>query len=133
MIKKIIITGLLAFIAINMWTLTMAAGPTAKRPDIIPAGAETETDPLLIPKAPPGTDESYLRGNYLPEITKTVISAAGVAAVLFIIIGGIQILTAYGSDEKMGKGKKTITFAIVGLVIAILSYAIVSVISVISL
>ena len=132
MIKKIIITGVLALITFNMWTITVAAGPPAKRPDIIPAGAET-TGELLIPKAPTGTDEAYLRGGYLPEITTTVISAAGVAAVLFIIIGGIQILTAYGSDEKLSKGKKTITFAIVGLVIAILSYAIVSVISVISL
>jgi hypothetical protein len=132
MIKKIIITGLLALIAFNMWTITMAAGPTATKPPIIPEGAESG-NPLLIPKAPTGTDEAYLRGGYLPEITTTVISAAGVAAVLFIIVGGIQILTAYGSDEKIGKGKKTITFAIVGLVIAILSYAIVSVISVISL
>lgn len=50
-------------------------------------------------------------------------------AVLFIIIGGIQILTAYGSDEKISSAKKTITYAIVGLLIAILSYAIVTIIS----
>ena len=69
----------------------------------------------------------------MPNITKTIIAAAGACAVLFIIIGGIQMLTAYGSDEKIGKAKKTITWAIIGLLIAILSYAIVSIISAIKL
>jgi len=49
-------------------------------------------------------------------------------AFLFIIIGGIQILTAYGNDEKITNAKKTIQYAIVGLLIALLSYAIVSII-----
>ena len=46
-----------------------------------------------------------------------------------MIVGGIQILTAYGNEEKVSAGKKTMTYAIVGLLIAILSYAIVSIIS----
>ncbi|MFC1750864.1 hypothetical protein ACFL2V_18890, partial [Pseudomonadota bacterium] len=69
----------------------------------------------------------------LPTITQTVIAAAGGLAILFIIIGGVQLLTAYGSDEKVTNAKKTITFAIVGLLIAILSYAIVSIISAVNL
>lgn len=129
MIKKIILTGLLAVTALTVWTPAFAGDG---RPPIIPAMEAQEE--LLIPKSPENvSQEAYFRGAYLPELTKTVISAAGVAAVLFIIIGGIQILTAYGNDEKIGKGKKTVTYAIVGLVIAILSYAIVSIISVISL
>jgi glucose uptake protein GlcU len=78
-------------------------------------------------------EEQFFGGSLLPTITKTIIEAAGVTAILFIIIGGIEILTAYGNDEKIGKGKKTVTFAIVGLLISILSYAIVSIISGINL
>jgi len=128
MLKKIINTALMAFVAI-------AAIPTAlaQRPPIIPPGAET-SDPLLIPKSTAGTaEETYFGSVLLPQLTKTIIAMAGVTAVLFIIFGGIQILTAYGSDEKLGKAKKTITFAIAGLLIAILAYAIVSIISAINL
>ncbi len=66
-------------------------------------------------------------------VTQSVIALTGALAVLFIIVGAIQILTAYGKTDKIEAAKKTITWAIVGLLIAILSYAIVSVISAIQL
>jgi hypothetical protein len=126
MIRKIITLALTGMIAMAVCATAYAAKPT-----IIPEGTK---EALQIPKSPSGTEESlYFRGGYLPEMTKIVIQGAGVAAVLFIIIGGIQILTAYGNDEAIGKAKKTIEYAIIGLLIAILSYAIVSIISVISL
>jgi hypothetical protein len=103
------------------------AQQSSNRPPIVPAGT---TEQLYIPTTPSGqVEENFIGGNLLPSVTKTVIAAAGATAILFIIVGGIQILTAYGVDEKINKGKKTITFAIVGLLIAILSYAIVSIIS----
>ncbi len=117
--------------------LSLLSVPTAlaqsNRPPIIPAGSETE-DPLLLPHTPEGqVEEQWLGGALLPNITRTVIAAAGATAVLFVIIGGIQMLTAYGSDEKIAKGKKTIMWALVGLLISILSYAIVTMISSIKL
>ena len=128
--KNIIIAGISAISAFSSWTVALAADG---RPPIIPTGSG-EKEPLLLPQSPSGVaEEQYFGGYYLPAITKVVIAAAGISAVLFIIIGGIQILTAYGNDEKIGKAKKTITYAIIGLLIAILSYAIVSTISVINL
>jgi len=128
--KNIIIAGISAISAFSAWTVALAADG---RPPIIPTGANA-TEPLLLPQSPAGVaEEQYFGGYYLPAITKVVIAAAGISAVLFIIIGGIQILTAYGNDEKIGKAKKTVTYAIIGLLIAILSYAIVSTISVINL
>lgn len=52
-----------------------------------------------------------------------------VTAVIFIIVGGMQMHAAFGNEEMIKKGKTTITWAIVGLVIAILSVAIVQIIS----
>ncbi len=131
MIKKIINTGIIALSTLSAWSVAMAQ--TSNRPPLIPVGAEA-TEPLLIPKSAGNVpEEQFFGGAFLPEVTKLVIEMAGVVAVLFMIIGGIQILTAYGSDEKIGKAKKTITFAIIGLLIAILSYAIVSIISAINL
>lgn len=101
----------------------------AGKPPIIPE--DTGDIKLKLPTIPEGAKvqgDVYLNGIYIPTITKIVIGLAGGAAVLFIVIGGIQILTAYNKEEQLGNAKKTIAFAIVGLLIAILSYAIVSII-----
>ncbi len=45
-------------------------------------------------------------------------------AIIFIIIGGIQIVTG-NTGENIDKGKNTITWAIVGLFLSIFSYVIV--------
>jgi cobalamin synthase len=129
MFKRITNTALIAYVALA----SIPAALAQTRPPIIPTQAESQ-ETLLIPKSPTGAaEETYFTTRFLPQITTTIIAMAGVTAVLFMIIGGIQILTAYGNDEKIGKAKKTITFAIVGLLVAILSYAIVMIISSINL
>lgn len=52
-----------------------------------------------------------------------------VIAVAAIIWGGIQYITAAGDDNAMKNAKKTITTAILGLVVAGLAYAIVTLIT----
>ncbi len=105
-----------------------STGPTTTAPPIIPPGVENEA--LIIPHADDPDDEgAYFQGTYLPAITNVIIGMAGGLTFLFIVIGGIQLLTAYGDEEKITGAKKTITYAIVGLLVAILSYAIVSIIS----
>lgn len=54
---------------------------------------------------------------------------AGTIAVLFLIIGGLRYVTASGNEEQAEGAKKTITHAIIGLVIIILSFVIVRIIS----
>jgi len=66
-----------------------------------------------------------MKDDFLPKIAMTVIKFAIPLSVLFIIIGAIQMLTAYGNDEKIGNAKSTIIFALLGLIISLLSYAIV--------
>jgi FtsH-binding integral membrane protein len=50
-----------------------------------------------------------------------LLGLVGVVATIFIIIGAYQYLTAFGSDERAEAGKKTLTWAIIGLVVIILS------------
>lgn len=50
----------------------------------------------------------------------------GLIAVGFIIYAGILMVTAAGDDDAIGKGKKIITFAAVGIIIIMLAYGIVS-------
>ncbi len=44
--------------------------------------------------------------------------------VIFVIIGGITFMTAAGDPERTTKGRKFITYAIVGVVIGVLAKAI---------
>jgi hypothetical protein len=61
-------------------------------------------------------------------IIESILGIVGILAILFIVIGGYQYITSGGSDEQAEIGKKTLTNAIIGLIIVILSYSIVLVI-----
>lgn len=50
----------------------------------------------------------------------------GFIATLMIIYGGILYVTSAGNDENVGKAKKILMYAIVGIVVILLSFAIVN-------
>ena len=52
--------------------------------------------------------------------------AVGALSVIMLIWGGIRYTTSAGDSNKVQAAKNTVLYAIVGLVIAILSYAIVN-------
>jgi len=54
-----------------------------------------------------------------------VFGVMGLLAVAVIILGGFQYMTSTGDVSKVQKAKNTILYGIVGLVIALLAYAIV--------
>lgn len=62
----------------------------------------------------------------LINILDAVIGAASLVAVVFIVIGGINYMTSAGDTQKTEKGKKTIIYALIGLVICALAFAIVN-------
>ena len=64
----------------------------------------------------------------LVNMTNWILGFIGLIAILFIIYGGVLYLTSAGDDSRVENGKKTITYALMGLVIAGLAYAIVNVI-----
>lgn len=61
----------------------------------------------------------------IKNTTDIALSVAGAVAGIFILIGGFEYLTAYGDQAKADSGKKTLTWAISGLVLVILSKVIV--------
>jgi heme O synthase-like polyprenyltransferase len=50
---------------------------------------------------------------------------AGVVAVIFIILGGIKFINSGGDPKRVEGAQKTITFAILGLVIVFSSFLII--------
>lgn len=59
------------------------------------------------------------------NIIQWVLGILALVAVVMIIIGGFQWMTAAGSEERIEKAKKIISSAVIGLIIVLLAWAIV--------
>jgi hypothetical protein len=81
-----------------------------------------------------GSDQLYnpLPTNSLTDtflmILKAFLLIVAVWAVLFIIIGGFQMVMSAGNEEAVTKARKTITWAILGVVVALLSYSMIAIV-----
>ena len=60
------------------------------------------------------------------NITNTLLLAVGIISVIMLVFGGIRYIISGGDQKKITDAKNTILYAIIGLVIAILAYAIVT-------
>jgi glucose uptake protein GlcU len=58
-------------------------------------------------------------GGLIHNATGMALSIAGVVAAIYIVLGAFQYFTAYGDEAKAEAGKKTLTWAIIGLVFVI--------------
>ena len=70
------------------------------------------------------TGESDL-GNLILKYVNFALPYLALAAFVGFIYAGFLYVTAYGNDEQVQKSKKILIYAIVGLVLVILSYSIV--------
>ena len=59
-------------------------------------------------------------------ITNTVLYIVGVIAVIMLIIGGIKYVISGGDAKKVTDAKNTVLYAIIGLIVAFLAFAIVN-------
>jgi hypothetical protein len=63
------------------------------------------------------------------NIVEIILQVVAYITVAFIIVGGFKYMTSAGSSDGMVKARKTITNAVIGLILSIASVAIVNVIS----
>jgi TRAP-type C4-dicarboxylate transport system permease small subunit len=59
------------------------------------------------------------------NIIQWVLGLLGLIAVIMILIGGFQWMTAGGNEEKVASAKKIISAAVIGLIVVLLAWAIV--------
>lgn len=62
--------------------------------------------------------------NTIGEILKKIIGVTGIIAAIFVVIGAITYITAAGDPGKIKKGRDTIIYALIGLVLAALAFVI---------
>ncbi len=68
----------------------------------------------------------------IPAVFQNIVSwalgLAGLAAVFFIIFAGFKFLTSGGDPKQVEGARKTMTYAIIGLIVIALAFAIIQII-----
>jgi preprotein translocase subunit SecG len=64
-------------------------------------------------------------GGVIHNLTNVIAVVAGAVAIIVIILGGISYITSNGDAEKVGKAKRAIIYAAVGLIIIVTAQAII--------
>ncbi len=59
------------------------------------------------------------------SIAHTLIIIIGMLAVIFVIVGGLQITLSAGDAKRYQQGRDSLQYAIAGVILAIMAYAIV--------
>ncbi len=77
-------------------------------------------------KAALGCDQDKTAPKVGETLINAVISIVGIVAILMIIVGGQRYITSQGDPGQMTQAKNMIIYSVVGLVIAMLAFAIVN-------
>lgn len=120
-ISQLIFAAALLLAPITLSASTATAGIDLKFPGVDPSIPGDKGDPKEAPQ---------LIGNLIVTVIQLLLSLSAIVAVGAIIWGGMQIMTgaATGGESKSLKGKNTILYAIIGLIITGLSFFIIELI-----
>lgn len=77
-------------------------------------------DPNMVPTGPDDVE------NLIKQLSNLLLAVAGISAVVMIIWGAAQYLTAAGDTEKASKGRATLTWALAGLFLILAAFVVVN-------
>lgn len=96
------------------------------------ATAQAQGDNIDITTGPESSRGENTPGELIGEngvfktITNVLLFLIGAISVIMLIIGGIRYTTSGGNSTSVQEAKNTILYAIVGIIVAILAYAVVN-------
>ncbi|MDB5165230.1 MAG: hypothetical protein JWM00_120 [Candidatus Saccharibacteria bacterium] len=76
-----------------------------------------------------GTDQTsdlFGSSGIFKTITNTLLFVLGAISVIMIIVGGLRYVVSGGDSSAVNAAKNTILYAVVGVIVAILAYAIIN-------
>lgn len=78
-------------------------------------------DTNALPNPLDTTDPNEVGG----RLIKSILGVVGVTALIMFIYGGIELLTSRGNPESVQKGRQTLMWATLGLIVILGSYGLV--------
>ena len=136
--KKLLLTLLVGLQLLSSTSLVFADVTSSSTDDASTASEATEVaapvifQPEFLPGPTSGTTggilQDYVLSTAVPKAINIGIGLLAITAFLGILISAIQLLTAYGDENKVGRGKTNLRYSILGLIIVMMSYAIVSIV-----
>lgn len=127
--KKVILSAIAVALTVLGLGGVAALSPAAYAKPLCPDGSESTTNDLT------GCNDLSNSGGVFEEddlmstltvIINVVVGVVGFVAVVMIIMGGISFATSQGDTSKVAKARNTILYGVVGLVVALLAFAIVN-------
>ena len=100
----------------------LMAIPVAAK-DTNPSAVKSYVNPSSQKKVT-GSDATLMQ--QLQLILNVALGVIGFVAVVMIVVGGLQYTTSSGDTGKVTKAKNTIMYGVIGLVVALLAFAIVN-------
>ena len=91
------------------------------------ACTEAGIDDPLICGTSKSNEEAELQGR-VKGILNTIYLWIGIISVIVVVIGGIQLTTSSGNPEKVKGAKNTILYALIGLIVTLMAFAITNVV-----
>lgn len=114
---KKLFTSLLAIIVLLISTSSISYAVVEINPELHPQYA-----PVFVMKSASSADYA----NYVLQLLAGgLLYLAAPVAILFIAIAGLRYVTSYGEQTQIEAAKNTLTWAVIGLVVIIMAYAIV--------
>jgi hypothetical protein len=117
----------LAIGALGLAALTLTAAPALAA--TANCNPDTSSNPIQngasCAQANGTSSNLFAQGGVFQVASNTLIFIVGAVAVIFLIIGGLRYVISNGDPKNVEAAKNTILYAIVGIVVAIISFALV--------
>ena len=113
--RSLMLAGVLALSGLGivaLQTQPVAAAPTSEVQAGVDAIGGNQAQPSLT--------------EFIKTIINVLLFVIGAVAVIMIIIGGIRYVVSGGDQNAVTGAKNTILYAIIGIVVAVLAYAVVN-------
>ncbi len=107
-------------------TMNLVALPAAVS-TVSAASCDTTTITGGANCANPGTTSKGLfdQGGIFQSVVHIIIFLVGAIAVIMLIVGGIRFVVSGGNEQAVTAARHTILYAVIGIIVAILAFAIV--------
>ena len=125
-IRSLMVSAFIALAALAMPAAPVHAGDDDTNTATCATNDATKTGIKSGIKCAKSTDQRGNLGNVIETVTNVLLFIIGAVSVIMIIIGGIKYVLSNGDASQVTSAKNTILYAVIGLVVALLAYAIVN-------